>query len=62
LRRAATVYRLDDDAERTIAMADPPRLLEGERPILIDEWQDCRKRLTAYAERSMTAPRRETFC
>jgi len=39
LRRAATVYRLDDDAERTIALADPSRLLEGERPILIDEWQ-----------------------
>lgn len=39
LRRAVTVYRLDDDAERAIALADPSRLLEGERPILIDEWQ-----------------------
>jgi predicted AAA+ superfamily ATPase len=39
LRRAATVYRLDDDAERSIAQADPSRLLEGERPVLIDEWQ-----------------------
>lgn len=39
LRRAATVYRLDDDAERAIAQADPSRLLEGDRPILIDEWQ-----------------------
>jgi predicted AAA+ superfamily ATPase len=39
LRRAATVYRLDDQGERAIAEADPARLLEGERPILIDEWQ-----------------------
>jgi predicted AAA+ superfamily ATPase len=39
LRRAATVYRLDDDAERSIVQADPSRLLEGERPVLIDEWQ-----------------------
>jgi predicted AAA+ superfamily ATPase len=39
LRRAATVYRLDDEAERSIAQADPSRLLEGERPVLIDEWQ-----------------------
>lgn len=39
LRRAATVYRLDDEAERAIARADPSRLLHGERPVLIDEWQ-----------------------
>jgi hypothetical protein len=39
LRRAATVYRLDDDGERSIAEADPSRLLEGDPPILIDEWQ-----------------------
>jgi predicted AAA+ superfamily ATPase len=39
LRRAATVYRLDDDAERSIAQADPSRLLQGKRPVLIDEWQ-----------------------
>jgi uncharacterized protein len=39
LQRAATVYRFDDDAERSIAQADMSRLLEGERPILIDEWQ-----------------------
>jgi predicted AAA+ superfamily ATPase len=39
LQRAATVYRLDTDAERSIAQADPSRLLEGERPVLIDEWQ-----------------------
>jgi uncharacterized protein len=39
LRRAATVYRLDDEGERSIAMAEPSRLLDGERPVLIDEWQ-----------------------
>ncbi len=39
LRRAVTVYRLDDEAERSIAQADPSRLLVGERPVLIDEWQ-----------------------
>jgi len=38
LRRAATVYRLDDEAERAIVAADPSRLLEGDRPVLIDEW------------------------
>ena len=39
LRRAQTVYRLDNDASLTIARADPERLAQGERPILIDEWQ-----------------------
>jgi uncharacterized protein len=39
VRRAATVYRLDDDGERSIVQADPARLLQGERPVLIDEWQ-----------------------
>ncbi len=39
LRRAATVYGLDDEAERSIAQADASRLLEGEPPVLIDEWQ-----------------------
>ena len=39
LRRAATVYRLDDDAQFDIARADPHRLTGGEPPILIDEWQ-----------------------
>jgi uncharacterized protein len=39
LRRAATVYQLDDDEQRSIVEADPSRLLEGERPVLIDEWQ-----------------------
>ena len=39
MRRAATTYRLDDAAERSILEADTSRLEEGERPILIDEWQ-----------------------
>ena len=39
LQRAATVYRLDDQAELGIARADPHRLLDGAPPILIDEWQ-----------------------
>jgi predicted AAA+ superfamily ATPase len=39
LRRAATIYRLDDDAERSIAQADLARIIGGERPVLIDEWQ-----------------------
>ena len=39
LQRANTVHRLDDPAELAIAEADPARLLEGERPVLIDEWQ-----------------------
>jgi uncharacterized protein len=39
LQRAATVYRLDDEAERSIAQADSSRLVQGERPVLIDEWQ-----------------------
>jgi hypothetical protein len=37
-RRAATVYALDDPDQRSVAIADPRRLLEGEPPILIDEW------------------------
>jgi predicted AAA+ superfamily ATPase len=39
LQRAKTVHRLDDPAELAVAEADPTRLLEGERPVLIDEWQ-----------------------
>lgn len=39
LRRASTVYRLDDSAQFDIAAADPARLSSGEPPILIDEWQ-----------------------
>jgi predicted AAA+ superfamily ATPase len=39
LQRAATVYQLDDSDERALAEIDSSRLLRGERPILIDEWQ-----------------------
>jgi len=39
LQRAETTYRLDDDRQRELIEADSSRLLEGERPILIDEWQ-----------------------
>jgi predicted AAA+ superfamily ATPase len=43
LERANTVHRLDDPAELAVAVADPLRLLEGERPVLIDEWQRLRE-------------------
>lgn len=39
LRRAKTIHRLDDGAQRAIAEADPARLLTGSTPILVDEWQ-----------------------
>lgn len=39
LQRAKTVHRLDDPAELAVAEAGPSRLLEGARPVLIDEWQ-----------------------
>jgi len=38
-RRAATIHRLDEPAERGIAEADPTVLLDAPAPILIDEWQ-----------------------
>lgn len=38
-RRANTINELDDPAQRAIAEADPLRLLSGQPPILIDEWQ-----------------------
>lgn len=38
-RRAATIHRLDDPARLDLAEADPRLLLDGEKPILIDEWQ-----------------------
>lgn len=38
-RRARTVWELDDPAQRSIGVADPARLLQGEQPVLIDEWQ-----------------------
>ena len=39
LQRAATVRRLDDPAERAVSQADPERILAGEPPVLLDEWQ-----------------------
>lgn len=39
LRRARTVYRLDEPAQRAIAEADPTCVLVGEPPVLVDEWQ-----------------------
>jgi predicted AAA+ superfamily ATPase len=38
-QRAATVRELDDPAQRSIAGADPARLLGGPPPVLLDEWQ-----------------------
>jgi predicted AAA+ superfamily ATPase len=38
-RRARTAYQLDDPAQRAIADADPAQVLNGERPLLVDEWQ-----------------------
>jgi len=39
LRRAATIHRLDDPGQLEILRAAPDRLLTGDTPILIDEWQ-----------------------
>lgn len=39
LQRALTVYRLDDLAQLEVVKADPARLVTGDPPILIDEWQ-----------------------
>ncbi len=39
LRRAGTVHRLDDARHQEILRAEPGRMVTGEPPILIDEWQ-----------------------
>lgn len=39
LQYARTVRRLDDPAEFALAEAAPERLLDGELPVLLDEWQ-----------------------
>src|ERR1035437_2752183 len=39
IRRGRTIHRLDVGAQLEIAQADPERLVTGERPVLIDEWQ-----------------------
>lgn len=38
-RRARTTYRLDEEAQRAVIQADPGRVVKGEKPILLDEWQ-----------------------
>jgi predicted AAA+ superfamily ATPase len=38
-RRAASIHALDDPAQRSVARADPARLLDTDPPVLIDEWQ-----------------------
>jgi uncharacterized protein len=38
-RRARTVRLLDDPAQVELVAADPTRLVKGEAPVLIDEWQ-----------------------
>lgn len=39
LRRAATAFRLDDDARRENVRADPSRIRSATPPVLVDEWQ-----------------------
>lgn len=39
LRRAVSAYRLDNAAVRSLIEAEPRRLVEAEKPTLIDEWQ-----------------------
>lgn len=39
LRRATTVYELDDPAQREIIEADPGQIRSGDPPVLVDEWQ-----------------------
>jgi predicted AAA+ superfamily ATPase len=39
LRRAQTVFRLEDAQQRAVALADPSRIVAAPRPVLIDEWQ-----------------------
>ena len=38
-RRANTIYRLEDPRQHQILAATPSRLVSGDRPILIDEWE-----------------------
>jgi hypothetical protein len=39
LRRATTVHEFDDERQLDVAAADLDRVVNGEPPILIDEWQ-----------------------
>ncbi len=38
-QRARTVRRLDEDRDREILAADPDRIEQDQRPVLLDEWQ-----------------------
>jgi hypothetical protein len=38
-RRSATVFALDEAAQRDLLAADPARLTRAPRPVLVDEWQ-----------------------
>lgn len=38
-RRAETIHALDDPSRLSVAEAEPARLLDAKKPILIDEWQ-----------------------
>jgi predicted AAA+ superfamily ATPase len=38
-QRAVTVHELDDERQREVVAADLDRVVDGESPILIDEWQ-----------------------
>jgi predicted AAA+ superfamily ATPase len=38
-RRSRTIRRFDDSAQLEIASADPRRVLDGDPPVLLDEWQ-----------------------
>ena len=38
-QRARTIFRLDDEAQRTLIAADPARLDREPGPVLVDEWQ-----------------------
>jgi uncharacterized protein len=37
-QRASTILQLDEPGPRSIALSDPNLLLQGEKPILVDEW------------------------
>src|SRR5665811_2227943 len=38
-RRSATVFALDEAAQRDLLAEDPARLTRAPRPVLVDEWQ-----------------------
>ncbi len=61
LRRARTVHRLDDSARLAVIRGDPERLLVGEPPILIDEWQRYPASWDLVRRRVDAAPRTARF-